>query len=93
MKEINKLIKNFNKDIICGVGTQIFIQEIEDFKIDKLSNIISSKYKLGMLGENNIFVDTTLKSNDMKLYDNNKNILINLLDYGYSPTNFSESIY
>jgi hypothetical protein len=40
----------------------------------------------------NIFVDATLRSDNMNLYDENGNILINLSDYGYEPIDFSKDI-
>ena len=92
MEKLDKLIKDLNKDIFCGVGTQIFIQDLEDFKMDGLSSIVNAKYKLGVLGEKNIFVDAKLKSDNMNLYDENGNVLINLSDYGYKPIDFSENI-
>lgn len=92
MEKLDKLIKDLNKDIFCGSGTQIFIQNLEDFKMDGLYGIVNGKYKLGVLGEKNIFVDATLKSDNMNLYDNEGNVLINLSDYGYEPIDFSEDI-
>jgi len=88
MEKLDKLIKDLNKDIFCGVGTQIFIQDLEDFKMDGLYGIVNGKYKLGVLGEKNIFVDATLKSDNMNLYDENGKVLINLSDYGYDPIDF-----
>ena len=92
MEKLDELINNLNKDIICGAGTQIFIQDLQDFKIDGLYGIINGKYKLGVLGKNNIIVDLLLKNDNMNLYDNDGNILINLLDYGYTPIDLSTNI-
>jgi len=92
MKRLKKIINELNQDIICGSGTVIFIQEIEGLELDGLGGIVNSKYKLGVLGENNIFVDLSIKTNDMNLYDNRRNILINLSDFGYRPIDFSEDI-
>lgn len=92
MEKLDKLIKDLNKDIVCGVGTRDFIQNLEDFKMDRLHGIVNWKYKLGVLGEKNIFVNLILKSDNMNLYDNEGNILINLSDYGYTPIDFSENI-
>jgi len=36
MEKLDKLIKDLNKDIFCGAGTHIFIQDLEDFKMDGL---------------------------------------------------------
>lgn len=93
MENLDKLINNLNKDIFCGVGTQIFIQDLEDFKMDGLCGIVNGKYKLGVLGEKNIIVDATLNCDDMHLYDECGNVLINLSDYGYKPIDFSENIF
>jgi hypothetical protein len=60
--------------------------------MDGLYGIVNGKYKLGVLGGKNIFVDATLKSDNMNLYDENGNVLINLSDYGYKPIDFSENI-
>ena len=92
MEKLDKLINDLNKDIVCGVGTQIFIQEMDGFVMDGSYGIVNGKYKLGVLGKNNIVVDATLKSDDMNLYDNDRNVLINLSDYGYKPIDFSEDI-
>lgn len=83
MKKLEKLINKLNQDIICGIGSEIFIRDLEDFKLDGLYGIVNGKYKLGVLGENNVFVDLSIKINDMNLYDINGNILINLSDFGY----------
>jgi hypothetical protein len=91
MEKLNKLIKELNTDIFCGVGTQIFFQDLEDFKMNGLHKMVRGQYKLGVLDGKNIFVNVRLKSNNMNLYDENGNVLINLSDYGYEPIDFNEN--
>jgi hypothetical protein len=85
-KEFDRIISNIDSPIVCNLAVGVRITEMEGFisncDVEKSLDITEIVYKIGEIGDKEIYVDRNMKFSDVRIYSNGEEIL-NLSDHGF----------
>jgi hypothetical protein len=89
-KKFDKLISDLNTNITCNVivatkiqDSSLFIASVDGPVIVQISDLETEKYKIGIFNDKNVYIDPYLKIDDLRIFDDNKNELINLSNFEF----------
>lgn len=74
-EKLEELLFSFHKDIVCSIRVASAIVDISDYQ--SLRQDVD-KWVIGMLGPNKIMVDPRLAYSDLRIFDTEDNLLIEL---------------
>ncbi len=82
-EKFDKLISDLNTNIVCGVQVGNKIMDSQLYKVQEKLILSQSKYTTGRFNGKYVTIDPNMKWDDLRIFDDSNNELINLSDFGY----------